>query len=303
MLGTGESLALLSGLSYAVANVSIAKSASRGGGDNGALLSIIVTVLLAFIVWLSDITLHSVRVSYIEPAGLAWFAIAGLLTIVLGRAFFFQSVARIGAIRASAVNRLNPFFSVLVAATILGESISTSAQVGMGLIALSFLIVIRNALYQWKSLHSAIDTPSLSAYSFGAASALSYAFGYTARRFGLDVIPDANFGTLVGAATSLLIYCMIAIFSDHYRAALLRIFDGTTRWHLMAAGCISVGQISQFAAISYIEVSRVVMITSCEIFLSIILSLYVVRTERQPDGLTLIGAIVAAIGVVLIAYQ
>ena len=61
------------------------------------------------------------------------------------------------------------------------------------------------------------------------------------------------------------------------------------------------GQLSNFAAIQHIEVSRAVMITSAEIFLSLIFAVYVLRTEKRPDAMTLLAGAVAMTGVVLVA--
>jgi drug/metabolite transporter (DMT)-like permease len=63
----------------------------------------------------------------------------------------------------------------------------------------------------------------------------------------------------------------------------------------------SAGQLSQFAAIQHIEVSRAVMIASAEIFLSMFLAVYVLKTEKRPDAATLLAAAMAMLGVVLVA--
>ena len=149
MLGFGEVLALFSGFCYAAANVSVAKSAANQGGDNGALLSVIITAgaALAIFAWTGPVP----NISYGTLSGLAWFALSGLLTVILGRALFFKSIASIGPIRASAVNRLNPFFSVLLAATLLGERVKPVAGLGMALFAPSFVVLIRQLLARQRA--------------------------------------------------------------------------------------------------------------------------------------------------------
>src|SRR4051794_23082315 len=115
LLGLGEVFALLSAFSYAAASVSVAKS-GVGSGDNGAFLSIVVTAFAAFLVWALTKALHGPGMQTYNVPGVTWFVLSGLLTIVIGRALFFKSIIHLGAIRASAVNCLNPFFSVLMAA-------------------------------------------------------------------------------------------------------------------------------------------------------------------------------------------
>jgi drug/metabolite transporter (DMT)-like permease len=307
LLGFGEVLALFSGFCYAAASVSVAKSAAYQGGDNGALLSVIITAgaALAIFAWTGPVP----NVSYGTLSGLAWFALSGLLTVILGRALFFKSIASIGPIRASAVNRLNPFFSVLLAATLLGERVKPVAGLGMALIATSFVVLIRQLLARQRAQAFGGDTPIRSeglpwlAYAFGPASAFSYASGYIARKLGLNQLPDSNFGTFVGAFAALSGYLVAALFVERYRAAFRRLPSDTTRWHVLAASFVSAGQIAQFGALKYIEVSRVVMLTSVEIFVAMFLSVYVLRTERRPDPATIAAAIVAGIGVVLISLS
>lgn len=106
---------------------------------------------------------------------------------------------------------------------------------------------------------------------------------------------------MLGASAGLAAYRLIALRSDRHRAALRTFRSGTTRGHVMAASFISIGQLAPFAAIGHIEVSRVVMITSAEIFIAPFLSVHVLKTERRPDPATLAAAVIAMAGVVPIA--
>ena len=295
---------MLAAFSYAAAGVSVAKS-GPGSGDNGAFLSIVVTALAASLVWALAYALQGPAAQSYDGRGIAWFVASGLLTIVIGRALFFKSIVHLGAIRASAVNRLIPFFSVLLAALLLGEVITLQAGAGMLLIAISFALLIGRLLSRQSGQRTqATGQPHrLFSYVFGAASALAYALGYVARKFGLAHIADSNLGTLIGAAAGLAGYLVACLFSTQYAETLKNLFATTTRWHVLAACFISVGQLSQFAAIKFIEVSRVAVITSTDIFISIFLSVYVLKTETRPDVATLVAAILATAGVALVALR
>ena len=220
-------------------------------------------------------------------AGVWWFAVSGLLAVFLGRTLLYQSIAYVGAIRASMMMRLHPFFSVLLAAVILGETISGTAGFGMLLILLSFALLLRGA--------SPVD------YAYGPASAVSYVLGSIARKHALGLVPDSSFGTLVSALAGLASFAAAALFIKRYRDAFSGLFRNASGWQ-WAAGIFSSGeQLSNFAAIQHIEVSRAVMITSAEIFLSLIFAVYVLRTEKRPDAMTLFAGAVAMTGVVLVA--
>ena len=80
--------AVLAAVCWAAANTCIARGATRGG-DNGAFLSICLTMLIAGTFWLFG--LDKARLPHLDPMGVLWFAVAGALTIFLGRVFFTRA--------------------------------------------------------------------------------------------------------------------------------------------------------------------------------------------------------------------
>src|SRR5688572_598802 len=52
MIFPGEAFAVLAAVFFAASGVTVAKGAGHGGGDHGALLSIILTAFLAALFWL-----------------------------------------------------------------------------------------------------------------------------------------------------------------------------------------------------------------------------------------------------------
>lgn len=84
MQGIGEALALLSGFSYAVAYVCVAKGSTRARGDNGALLSVVMTALVAGLVWAPGVASRGLPDLADHAVSVGWFALSGILTIVWG---------------------------------------------------------------------------------------------------------------------------------------------------------------------------------------------------------------------------
>ena len=293
----GEWLALLSAFLFACSNIAVAKGAVGGGGDRGAMLSVVITIGVSAILWL---TVEGGGIGTASDnwwAGIAWFALAGLFATALGRAFLFVSIRRLGVTRAAAVKRLNPFFSVILAVVLVGEAASRLDLAGMAMIAIAFAILIRDAMARSGE---GLEAPP-GDYAWGVASALSYAFSYVARKNGLIAIAAPAFGTFVSAVSGLLVFVVAAVFSSHYRDALLNIFRYANRWLVAAGFLISFGQVSLFAALTYAPISTVVMISSLEIFLATFLSIIVFRTERRPGIGTYVAATLATFGVVAIA--
>jgi drug/metabolite transporter (DMT)-like permease len=111
MAGWGEALALLGAVAFAGSGAVVAKGATqKGSGDNGALLSVIITAVAAGGIWLATPAMAIPVLQSECLLGSAWFALSGFVTIFLGRSLLYQSIGYLGATRASAVRRLNPFF-------------------------------------------------------------------------------------------------------------------------------------------------------------------------------------------------
>ncbi|HEX2257252.1 MAG TPA: DMT family transporter, partial [Afifellaceae bacterium] len=127
----GEALALVSAILFALSNIFILRGSVRASGDNGALLSVLVTVLVSAALWLALGAEVPDGSGGGLVSGIAWFAMAGLLATVFGRIFLWKSIQRLGVTRASAIKRLNPFFSVVLAALVLGEVITPLMGAGM----------------------------------------------------------------------------------------------------------------------------------------------------------------------------
>lgn len=293
----GEILALLSALSFALFNVSISRT-SGSRGDKGVLFSVIVTIGFSFLLFLAleagNIAPPATSSNYL---GLAAFAFAGIAAMAFGRTLVFSSIRRLGPSRASAVKRLNPFFSVLLAAIILSEPVTGADLAGLAVIALAFGILIRQSL---RRSDGAPEAEPL-AYGIGAAAALAYAVAYIARKLGLAEYDAPALGTFVSAVAGLAAFAVLAIFSKDYRPMFRNVFRNVDRPVLASAFLVSAGQILMFAALAKSPVSTVVMISSLEIFFSIFLSWLVFRTEVRPDMSVLVSAGLAVTGVVLVA--
>jgi drug/metabolite transporter (DMT)-like permease len=293
----GEWLALLSASCFAASNVTIMRGAGASGQENGAFLSILLTTGIAGAMWVAQCLRHGMPA--FEAGGMLWFAGAGILTMFIGRVFLYASVQHLGAVRASAVKRLNPLFSVLLGILLLGEPFDPGMAAGMLLIGASFAVLVRQSLKArgtGPAAAAAEAPPSWGAslrqlgFFYGPVSALAYAFGYVARKQGLILMPDPAFGTMLGSAVGALVFVVMGQFVASYRAALRATFAEFKPW-LFAAGVLSsAGQLLYFAALSSSSISRVAMISSMEAFVTIFLTVAVTRSFAQLNGPVLLAA-------------
>jgi len=299
----GQLLALLSAVAFACSNVFISKG-STGGGDRGVMFSVLVTMVFSGVIWLTVEGGSLGNAAQVEWwAGVGWFALAGILAMVFGRTLLFASIRKLGVTRASAVKRLNPFFSVLLAFILLGEPVTGLDGVGIVAIALAFGLLIRRS-FQRNQTEVAAQTapPSLASYGWGVGSALSYALAYITRKYGLLLVAAPAFGTMVSAVSGFAFFVIASVFVTQYRTNFRNMFRNLNRWLVFAAFTVSLGQILLFSALFYEKVSTVVMIASLEIFISSFLSVVVFRTEARPDMETYVAATVATLGVIAIAW-
>lgn len=278
----GEWLALGAALCFSVANVAVMRGARRGGDDNGAFLSLLLTVGLSGAGWL----LADPRDTEITPSGLAWLAAAGVFTAFVGRVFLYASIQRLGAMRAAAVKRLNPVFAVLLGLVVLGESLSGDMAWGAALIVTSFAVLVRA---QWRAgpgddpaAAGASGPAARAGYLYGSMSALGYALGYLLRKAGLQETPDPFFGALIGSAVGVLMFVAAAALRPSYRRAVAATFGPPNGW-LWGAGIMSsAGQILTFAALAASPMSRVALVISMEVFVTIGLSVLFFGERLTP---------------------
>ncbi len=300
----GEALAILSMTLFALTNITIVRGHDGKSRSSGAFLSIVITFLMSTLIWL----LMVLRNGWpdVNATAVGWFALGGFLTIFIGRVLLYASIQHLGAIKASAVKRLNPFFSVLLGVLILGETISLPMMVGMLLIVMSFAVLVRQAVFltgeksEGVNAHSAFDRFLNLGYLYGPVSALAYAAGYVARKQGMMEFPDSALGTMIGALTGIIFFVITSRFVSSYRDDLRKTFTVFNKWFLMA-GCLSTfGQIAYFTALNYLAISKIALITSMEVFMTMILSTVFLLNKEKLTVDVIVAASLGFLGTVFV---
>lgn len=296
-MNLGDLTSLLAALCWSLANVTIARGVKGQSADNGAFLSILLTTVLALILWLAQ----GLQRGWPQMpwSGMLWFVLGGALTIFIGRVFFHASVQWLGAVRGSSVKRLAPFFSVLLGVTLLSEPLRGTLVLGMALIFAGFAVLVLEARARSGAASGGRlwTNPGI---VYGVASAFGYAVGNVARKYGLLEIPDPALGTLVGALTGALMFLFAATLRDSYRDAVRSTFTRFNPW-LLAAGLLSsAGQLLFFLAIEHTSISRAAMIASTEVFITILITLVWVRSRERISPSALAAAALGVLGTIVI---
>lgn len=294
----GQLLALLSAFCFAASSVFISKGASAGG-DRGVIFSALVTLVFSLILWL---VLEGGQLPAETPEdlwrGIGWFAAAGIFSVVIGRTLVYASIRKLGVTRSSAVKKITPFFSVLFAFVILNEALSAWNWTGVVVMAISFSLLIWRS-FQKLPPEEQSTVPPAPDYAFGLGGAAVYGMSYVCRKLGLAYLGSPAFGTMISGLIGFLFFLVAAIFSRRYRSNLRNLFSNLNRWLVLAAIAISSGQILIFTALFYEDVSTVIMINALEVFFASFLSVVVFRTESRPDRNTVLSALIAFVGVIL----
>ena len=302
----GELCATLAALCYGFSSVAVTKNARAGGGRGGAvLLSIMLTAAFSGGLWL-------VIGPALPPAGaglwagIAVFALAGILATVLGRLFYFRSIELTSAIEVGLTRRLIPVFAAGLAVLFLGEVITAG-------ILLAFLFVFSGVAISFiaNPNHAAASSPhtprtpadQLKGRALSVASSASYGGAYVTRKIAMTWLPDPLAGAFIGAVTGMVWYAVAAPFSAGYRDSIRSLFHKPGRWHVLAAAAISLGQILQFVALTFTSVTAVAIIGSIEMFFAAWLAAFVFKTEPRPGAAFILASLLAFAGVALLALS
>jgi len=301
----GDALAVASAVSFATANVLIARGSRPDGGDNGAFTSLLITAALAGAGWIVEGLWRG-----FEPVtwrALAWFAGGGVFTGFIGRVFYYASVQRLGAMRSSAIKRLTPFFAVILGVLVMGDAINGSMAIGLAMIASSFVVLVGAAWMGGTSSRLASQAPRSRGlgwgYVYGPISALGYSTGYLLRKMGLAEAHDAWLGACVGCLVGALFFLVTAAFNRDYARAVRATFRRPSHWLLAAGVMSSAGQILYFFALNWSTISRVALLGSMEIFVTMFLAwLFLRQRESLTPSLLAAAALGFGGGAVIILH-
>jgi drug/metabolite transporter (DMT)-like permease len=286
----GDLLALASATCFAISNVTIARGARPEGEDNGAFVSLLLTTAIAGAGWLALGLARGFEAPSLRA--ILWFAGAGVFTAYVGRVFFYQSVERLGAMRSSALKRLNPFFAVVLGVLVLSEPITRGMGVGLVLIVASFAVLVAGT----RAPTVGESKAGRFGYLFGVVSALGYSTGYLLRKVGLADAHDAMLGAAVGCAVGALLFLATAAFRADYARAVRATFARPNPWLIGAGVMSSFGQILYFAALNESPMSRVALICSMEVFVTLFLGYAFLRKRERLTPALIAAAVLGVAG-------
>jgi DME family drug/metabolite transporter len=276
-------LALTSALTSAVSAILVRRGYERYGVYTAMWINVAVGTVC---VWLAVAATGGVGAPSL--AGIAYFALAGLIGTVGGRLLRFMAIDAVGASTASAVGSLNPLISTVLAIVFLGERVTASILLG------TLVIVLGTALLSSSGRGFAVRPgklvlPLLSATCFGVVAVL--------RKVGLDgMAPLPGFAINVTAA--FVAFTAFLVASRQTGAMACR---GRSLVYFAVAGVAeNVGVLMLVLALSIGTVSVVAPLASVSPIFVLVLSFFFLRGLEILTARIVIGTLMIVVGVWLL---
>jgi transporter family protein len=231
----------------------------------------------------------------IAPLPLAVFIATGIVGAYLGRTLFVKSVAQIGASRAQSLNNSSPLITVLLAALLLGETLSPAVLGGVLLIIAGvFFVTTTDAQGEDSGAARTLTLTSIMA-------TLCYGIVPVLKKFGTDLGGPPVLGALVMHATGLALLLTLG-----------RLLKIELKWHklplssflcFVGAGVLQgIGSILTLKALLYAPASVVAPIWNTQPIISFILTkvlLQGIEVVTLRDG---VAAALVVMGVLVLRW-
>lgn len=133
----GVALCVIAALALAIATLTV-----RGASSGGNLMTVVGFQMWvgSAALWIAAFALEDMTINWNLELALA-FTYTTIVPGVIATFIWFVLVARIGAVKSATFHFLNPFFGVLIAAVLLGETLGALDILGVAVITVGILAV------------------------------------------------------------------------------------------------------------------------------------------------------------------
>lgn len=310
----GALFAALSAFGYAGMALLVRVGADRPGRDNGVFIALVANLVLHG-------TIVGVRSALgvaivLRPVGLAWLVVSGVLTSLMGRAFLYAGIGRVGAARAAPIKNLAPFFTVAVAIPFLGERVESIGAVGIALaLACYGMLLLRGGPPQPAAPVEV--APELSSREVGSpeggrtgdrvgyaactAAAACYGLGTIGRKLAVEDMPDPFLAAMISAAAGIAVYSLVMAARGELRRAVSDAVADRNPYYWLAGLASTVGQVCLFLGLSLTTATVVGVLTAADTLLVMVGSaLFLTRIENVRPVVVVSGVGIFAATVLIV---
>jgi drug/metabolite transporter (DMT)-like permease len=305
----GVVLALVGALGFSFMNVFVRNGVRPDDRDNGLFITMLINVAIFGL--LTSVMVLAGGMPDLSAEGAAWFIASGLAATFLGRQALFAGIRHIGAARGAAIKNITPLVTVAIALTFLGERLTLVDGAGIALILVGLFALIAESLRSAPDpfdgerstdpIEAAFESEALAevglwdrtrglaertvamirkpsrrrvvlGIAMGLLAALFFGSGHAFRKLGMDLMPNAILGSLIGSSTAIASY-LLTVSVRGEAAVVIRSSLTTVRPWFWAAGLAgTVGQLCFFAALAFAPVSHVSVVAGSETVLTVIIA-------------------------------
>lgn len=286
----GILLALLASIAFGLSNIFVKKGLQYISPAISTLISLLTSfTLVAIVTTVFDLN-SLVSISF---TALIWFALLGVLYFSLARNLLFWGIQVVGTSKASAISASYPLFTVILAVTILEESLTIKIITGTLLVVGGlFLILNKNG-----KTSVTVKTRALG-YIFSLASALCYGCGMVINKWGVSKLTTPLVGSTISLAFGCLMLSLVLLIRG-FNITLSENKKGI-RFILIAGFLSGFGQISLFFAMSMASATIVSVLSGTyPLFTLLAVHFFFQRLEKNTPFL-MIGCLLVVIGGIFI---
>lgn len=291
---TGILLALVAAVANAVNYLSV-----RVGTSEGRTMDAVTIVLVVNIVVLGPIVAVLYYPDYgIDRVSLLAFVGSGIFGTLLGRAFSYLGIDRIGASRAAPIFSSNAIIASILGVVLLGETLTSFHAVGI------VLVVAGAAGISWETTQeNPDDLPRrelLLGLVFPVLAAFAYGVDPIFARVGLEAGTPPAVGLVIKLVTAIAGFSLYLLWeSDVPAPSTFRVSN--SRWFLLAGVANTLFLLSFYSALDVAPVSVVApVMISYTFFVVVISALFVPQHLERITWRLVVAALFVVAGLVLI---
>lgn len=278
-----EALALITAFGFGLNAVLVRKGLKDSNPATATLVVSAVQVTVLSILLLAD-------PPEINWVALAYFAASGIMASTLGRTLNYLSINKLGVAVSTSLVGANPLFSTLFAFLFLNESVALTTVLGSIMVVVGIAVISGiGETVHFKKTDLLIP---LMAACFYAASSIF-------RKVGLNILPEAVLGAVVGAMMSLIIYPIYLTATQ--KLGDFRISRSSLPYLVGGGIVVSLTWISMFYAFNLGSVSVVSSLMGTSPLFSLMLSAVLLKDTEKLTKNVIIGSIVIVAGIIIIS--
>lgn len=292
MIQIGIVFAIIAALGLSLQALTVRVATLQGRSSDVLLVALVVNAVI-FV----PIPLVTSAGSAITTAGIVGFAVAGILETMVGRAFLFEGIKRVGASRAEPIKATTPLHATILAVLVLGESVTGPQFLGV------LIIIAGVALVTWEgrtSATSSADSVSWIGLSLPLVAAVCFGLGPIFASIGFREGGSLFVGLAVQSIAGLVAYSLYLAVQDEI-PPVKRLRDADFRWYVFAGLASVMFMVAYYVGLEVSTVGIIVPIMQTSPLITILLSAVFLRKFERVTLKVILAAATIVAGGVLVA--